>query len=257
MFESVSIKNIVSSMPIKACLSSLSDLEKKGYFVIKDHTIDIDLIKTAYEYWTIYFSKEIVDKKHGLQKPAGYYDYWAEDQAFQKIGIPKASFYFNKKTILSSDYDDLQIVTLKLFNELSLLAKVILEALSDNLSEYVKKSIKSIQKYDETLRIIHSPAIFQENELENNNLPVRNRAHEDIDILTLLPSATVPGLQYLCGISWETVQYEFGDIIVNAGDALNLLSNGIIKSPTHRVVALDKNVAESERFSMAYFLSIA
>ena len=66
--------------------------------------------------------KEIIDKKHGLQKPAGYYDYWAEDQAFQKIGIPKASFYFNKKTILSSDYDDLQIVTLKLFNELSLLA---------------------------------------------------------------------------------------------------------------------------------------
>ena len=257
MFESVCIDKKVSTMPIKACLSSLSDLEKKGYFVIKDHTIDIDLIKSAYEYWTLYFSQPIIDKKHGLQKPAGYYDYWTEDQAFQKIGIPKASFYFNKKTVLSTDYDALQAVTLQLFNQLSLLAQFILKTLSETLSEYIRHSIQSIQKYDETLRIIHSPAIFQENALENNNRPVRNRAHEDIDILTLLPTATVPGLQYLCDMHWETVQYEFGDIVVNAGDALNLLSNGMIPSPTHRVVALDENSAKSERFSMAYFLSIA
>jgi len=257
MFEPIPIDPITASISIKTGLAPLFELKKTGFCVIKNHPINTDLIRAVYEHWAIYFNKRTSDKKQGLQKPSGHYDYWEEDKAFQKIGVPKASFYFNNKTRLSDDCSDLQTTTLQLFHELSSFAQTILETLTNELSDYIKRSIKSIRQYDESLRIIHSPTMLHENKFESINLPIRNRAHEDIDVLTLLPSATIPGLQYLSDMGWETVQYEFGDIIVNAGDAFNLLTNGIIKSPTHRVVALDKESAESERFSMAYFLSIA
>ncbi len=237
-----------------------NDLISSGFSIIKEIYINPRLIEDVYFLWRDFFnSKKNPDVylKSGQKKPIGYYNYWSEDGNFKKIGIPKESFYFKKDTKLL-DNVLLENKTLELFNQLSNLAMSLLESITSSLPQHASKSIFSINQYDESLRIIHSPPIFEkdQDDIIYENL-VRNREHEDIDLLTLLPSATVPGLQFLNNhLSWETVNYNFGDIIINAGDTLNLISSGIIKSATHRVVCLNKNDAKISRLSMAYFIAI-
>lgn len=235
-------------------LSLYSDFIKKGYFVMENHGIDKKLIEENYLFWIDFFYSKIT-YGHSLKKPEGYYNYWEEDAAFKAIGIPKESFYFNKKTKLP-DNPRLEKITLELFNQLSILAKYLLNCFLSLLPIYIKNSFSPLLKYEESLRIIHSPAAILEKDPINTKSLIRNRAHEDTDLLTLLPSATVQGLQFLNNNNWETVRYQFGDIIVNAGDTFNLVSNGLIKSVTHRVISLNNEDATAPRFSMAYFLAV-
>jgi len=66
---------------------------------------------------------------------------------------------------------------------------------------------------------------------------LRAAAHEDIDLLTVLPAATQPGLQVqdLQG-RWHDVACDPGGVVVNGGDMLTLASGGFFPSTTHRVL---------------------
>ena len=65
----------------------------------------------------------------------------------------------------------------------------------------------------------------------------RAAPHEDINLITLLCEATTPGLELLqLNGEWLPVQPIQGQIIVDTGDMLQALSNGLLKSTTHRVV---------------------
>ncbi|TKY84968.1 hypothetical protein EX895_006048 [Sporisorium graminicola] len=82
-------------------------------------------------------------------------------------------------------------------------------------------------------------------------------AHKDSGWLTLLaPSADVGGLeaQDFTG-SWLTVPHVDGSIIVNFGQQVEFLTNGIVQSATHRVVSNPS--AKHDRFSVAFFSSPA
>ena len=84
---------------------------------------------------------------------------------------------------------------------------------------------------------------------------VRAAAHEDINLITLLPIATAPGLEILdpqgC---WTTVPGDSGDLIINVGDMLALASHGHYRSTTHRVVNPVGTAAQRSRFSLPLFL---
>jgi isopenicillin N synthase-like dioxygenase len=82
---------------------------------------------------------------------------------------------------------------------------------------------------------------------------VRAAAHEDINLITLLPAATQPGLevQDLKG-NWHKIECDPGTIVVNVGDMLQEASGGVFKSTTHRVVNPEgENVA---RYSIPLFV---
>lgn len=95
------------------------------------------------------------------------------------------------------------------------------------------------------LRSIHYPANPPEDRLWA-------AAHTDIDLFTILPRATAEGLQVLNkdGV-WIDVRVPENAFIVNGGDMLENLTNGLFKSSQHRVVANGKN---SERYSMVIFI---
>jgi len=62
---------------------------------------------------------------------------------------------------------------------------------------------------------------------------VRAAAHGDINLLTILPAATEPGLQVLGkDQAWHDVPCDFGLLIVNIGDMLAEASGGSL--PQHR-----------------------
>ncbi len=84
---------------------------------------------------------------------------------------------------------------------------------------------------------------------------VRAAAHEDINLLTVLPAANEPGLQVRdINGNWHDVPCDFGSIAVNAGDMLQLASGGYYPSTSHRVLNPTGDSAMRSRLSMPLFL---
>lgn len=74
--------------------------------------------------------------------------------------------------------------------------------------------------------------------------------HSDASALTLLMQFDATGgLQVLRDQKWLTVPWPSDALLVNVGDFLEIMSNGRLKSPWHRVVTQ----MEVERFSVALF----
>ena len=84
---------------------------------------------------------------------------------------------------------------------------------------------------------------------------LRAAAHEDINLLTVLPASNEPGLQVrdVHG-NWHDVPCDFGSIAINSGDMLQLASGGYYPSTTHRVVNPTGEGARRSRLSMPLFL---
>jgi isopenicillin N synthase-like dioxygenase len=84
---------------------------------------------------------------------------------------------------------------------------------------------------------------------------VRAAAHEDINLITVLPAANEPGLQVLDAHGgWHEVPCDFGSLTINVGDMLQLASNGFYPSTTHRVVNPIGASAARSRMSTPLFL---
>jgi hypothetical protein len=82
---------------------------------------------------------------------------------------------------------------------------------------------------------------------------VRSAAHEDINLITLLSGATAEGLELLRRDgSWMPVHVSFDHIVVDSGDMLQNVTNGLYKSTTHRVV--NPRDASTDRYSMPCFI---
>lgn len=84
---------------------------------------------------------------------------------------------------------------------------------------------------------------------------VRAAAHEDINLLTVLPAASEPGLQVL-GLdgAWREVPCDFGMLVINTGDMLQEATGGWLPSTTHRVVNPSGPARLKPRVSLPLFL---
>ena len=86
---------------------------------------------------------------------------------------------------------------------------------------------------DTIVRVLHYPPV-------GTDVPpgaVRSAAHEDINLITLLSGATAEGLELLRRDgTWMPVHTGFDTIVVDSGDMLQNVTNGLYKSTTHRVV---------------------
>jgi len=87
----------------------------------------------------------------------------------------------------------------------------------------------------------------------------RMLGHEDVDLFTFLPAASVEGLQVLnrANMKWIRLDAPRGSIILNTGDYAQRISNDILPSTTHRVsLPRDSNLRARPRvsFPMAVYL---
>jgi isopenicillin N synthase-like dioxygenase len=84
---------------------------------------------------------------------------------------------------------------------------------------------------------------------------IRAAAHEDINLITILPAANEPGLQVKGKDGeWIDVPCDFGSLIVNIGDMLQEASAGYYPSTTHRVINPDGTDMTKARISLPLFL---
>ena len=102
------------------------------------------------------------------------------------------------------------------------------------------------------LRILHSPPFDGSEEAG----AIRAQAHEDINMITLIPRTTAPGLQTKDPNTNEWLDIPFAENwwIVNAGDMLQAWSDGFYKAATHRVINPDASYANEPRLSMPMFI---
>ncbi|CAN6298228.1 unnamed protein product [Urochloa humidicola] len=75
--------------------------------------------------------------------------------------------------------------------------------------------------------------------------------HEDSNCITFIFQDGVGGLEGLKNGRWVPAEHVDGSIIVNIGDVMQVLSNGKLKSATHRVVRKLVN-----RHSFAFFFNL-
>ena len=84
---------------------------------------------------------------------------------------------------------------------------------------------------------------------------VRAAAHEDINLITVLPAANEPGLQVKDSKGvWHAVPCDPGSLTINAGDMLQYASHGYFPSTSHQVVNPTGDSATRSRVSMPLFL---
>ena len=107
-----------------------------------------------------------------------------------------------------------------------------------------------VERGNSILRAIHYPPITSEPKSS-----IRAEQHEDINLITLLVGASAEGLQVqtLDG-KWVNVMAPEGYIVVNVGDMLQRLTNGRLRSTTHRVVNPPRERWHTHRYSIPFFL---
>lgn len=83
----------------------------------------------------------------------------------------------------------------------------------------------------------------------------RAAEHEDINLITLLIGASAEGLEILTRQgTWLAPKVEPHQMVVNVGDMLERLTNGYLRSTTHRVVLPPPEKRHLPRFSVPFFL---
>ena len=101
------------------------------------------------------------------------------------------------------------------------------------------------------LRVLHYPPLRGDEPAG----ALRAAPHGDINLLTLLPAASEPGLQVLdTDMAWHDVPSDLGLLIVNVGDMLEEASGHYFPSTVHRVLNPTGEGRLKSRVSLPLFL---
>lgn len=139
--------------------------------------------------------------------------------------------------------------TLQLWDSLESSAMTMLEAIADYLGAKRQTIADKAEDGNSILRVIYYPVC------EGFEEPGAMRAaeHEDINLITLLPTATQSGLEILTRDGeWLPVPAKEGQLIVDTGDMMKRLTNETLPATTHRVV--NPEGEPEPRYSMPFFV---
>jgi len=230
-------------------------LLESGFAIIENHPIPKDLILDSFKNWNRFFeSNQKAEFLYDRKTQAGYFPYQSENAKDSPHKDLKEFFHYYRDSRLP---EVSRKETLLLFQALDEMGTQLLNWIDETIPENIKNffsmplSEMSLESPDTLLRPIYYPP------LSGNEEPgaVRAAAHEDINLITLLPAATAPGLQArdLAG-NWITVECDPGTIVINSGDMLKEASRGYFPSTTHRVMNPEAELVRAPRLSMPLFV---
>ncbi|MEO1392525.1 MAG: 2-oxoglutarate and iron-dependent oxygenase domain-containing protein [Cyanobacteria bacterium J06634_5] len=239
-------------------------LSEIGFFALVNHGVEQRLIDAAYGSAEAFFALPEATKRSyeiaELKGQRGFTQFGKEHAKDSTAPDLKEFWHLGREQPTSHpvSYPDnlwprevpqFRPVMATLFEQLETCADHLMEACAQYLQEPADFFTTQVAEGQTILRVIHYPPIPEE------ATPASQRAapHEDINLITLLCEATTPGLELLTNQGkWLPIQPIPGQIIVDTGDMLQALSNGLLKSTTHRVV--NPNSSRDRRFSMPFFV---
>ncbi len=230
-------------------------LIESGFAVVENHPIPAEELAHFYSLWDEffcegnprqyatdaasqagYFSPTLAEtaKGHEAQDLKEYFQYWPGG------GLP----------------EQVKAITLRYYDAIFDLGGTVATWLQENtaaeLWTHIDKPLAEYLSRKQTLlRILRYPP------LTGNEPPdaIRAGAHEDINLLTMLPAASQSGLelQPKGQNNWVPVEAPEGSIVINIGDMLQELTRGTLPSTTHRVVNPTGEAAKLARLTAPVF----
>ncbi|WP_419206155.1 2OG-Fe(II) oxygenase family protein [Photobacterium leiognathi] len=234
----------------------VESLRNTGFGVLKNHPIQQKLVQSIYDNWYQFFnSEEKTDFLFNVETQDGLFPTEVSETAkgHTKKDIKEYFHYYPWGQCPSALKQEIQ----QYYQEANELATELLSwveeyspnDISDKYSQPLSSMIDGSEKT--LLRVLHYPPLKGDEELG----AIRAGAHEDINLLTILPAANEPGLQVLAKDgSWIDVPCDFGNLIINIGDMLQEASSGYFPSTTHRVIDPEGADKTKSRISLPLFL---
>ena len=234
----------------------VESLRNTGFGVLTNHPIQQALVDKIYQDWYTFFSQE--EKKEFAfdpEKQDGYFSSEISETAKGHTEKDIKEYYHvypwgRIPEQLKSDILTYYKMASDLASELlDWVEKYSPAEVTKHYSEPLSNMIMNTP--NTLLRILHYPP------LQGTEEPgaIRAAAHEDINLLTILPAANEPGLQVQAQDGqWLDVPADFGHLIVNIGDMLQEASQGYFPSTSHRVVNPTGENATKSRISLPLFL---
>ncbi|MBC3765376.1 isopenicillin N synthase family dioxygenase [Neptunicella marina] len=234
----------------------VESLRETGFGVLRNHPIQQKMVDDIYTSWQAFFDSEEknnfvynkgtqdgffpstvseVAKGHKKKDIKEYFHYYPWGQCPAHLKQQLADYY--------AAAGNLAETLLGWVEQYS--PEDVSKLYSQTLSSMVENSEQTL------LRVLHYPPLKGDEEPD----AIRAAAHEDINLLTILPAANEPGLQVKGKDgNWIDVPCDFGNLIVNIGDMLQEASGGYFPSTTHRVINPQGADQTKSRISLPLFL---
>ena len=238
-------------------------LTSHGFFTITDHGIADEVLQSSYRLSKDFFAlPDAVKQTYAHPEKAGARGYtpYGKETAVGET-TPDLKEFWHHGPMVDDSYDsriseNISVLEISdfnaqfdiLFNQLNMLGLKVLSAIAVILDKEPSFFDSWALKGNSILRLIHYPPV-----VDSSNI-LRARAHEDINLITLLVGAEESGLEVQNPEGdWIPIAAKSKSIVCNIGDMMQLVTRSQLKSTSHRVV--DHNASSSaSRYSMPFFL---
>lgn len=252
------------SIEARAAFSAelMRGLQDYGFIILRDHEIPASLLDKAYAATESVFALPEPSKRRYAAGMRGYTPFGVEHakdsgqpdlKEFWQVGhAPNAGEVVDEPfeaNVWPEEVPAFRQAISELFERFNDTGMVVLQALAPELGLTTHWFDDKVRWGTSLLRILHYPPVGED-------IPpgaVRSAAHEDINFLTLMPAAKGAGLELLDRDgTWLPIRADPSTLIVDSGDMMARLTNGVIPATTHRVV--NPQGPNVSRYSMPFFM---
>jgi isopenicillin N synthase-like dioxygenase len=238
-----------------------------GFAIVRDHGIPQDLIERAEQLSKQFFAlPEEVKRKYlipGSGGARGYTAFGVETAKGAQAFDLKEFWHVGRELPAGHKFRDVMAdniwpeevpgfkeTYLALYDAFDEAGVKVLRAIARFLNVDEEYFTDTVRDGNSVMRLLHYPA---QDEPTGNH--IRAGAHEDINTITLLLGAEEAGLELKTKDGrWIPVSPKPGELVINIGDMLQRLTNGVLRSTSHRVVNPAPDRASHARYSMPFFL---
>jgi len=239
-----------------------------GFGIVRDHGIGDDLVARAQAASEAFFAlPEETKRAYKIAGKAGARGYtpFGQEQAkdaqvfdlkeFWHVGrdLPEghALAQFMEPNVWPSEVPEFESAMREIFAAFEATGRRVLSAIAIHLGLDAAFFDPTIEDGNSVLRLLRYPPLPE----DAPDGAIRAAPHGDINAITLLLGAEEAGLELLTQKGeWLAVSPPPGALAVNIGDMLERLTNGHLRSTTHRVVNPRGEAVRRTRYSMPFFL---
>lgn len=241
-----------------------------GFVAIRNHFLDQPLQKELYSAIQKFFAlPEAVKNRYERTDIAGQRGYTGKGKEHAKgrnTGDLKEFFHIGQElpatelaregypaNVWPEEVPELRAAGIKAFSALEKTGTYILRAIALYLALPENYFDDKITNGNSILRHIHYYPIQDPHSVPAD--AVRAAEHGDINLITLLMGASADGLQVLRHDGrWIPITAHASQLVVNVGDMLERLTNGVLRSTIHRVVNPPPELMNTPRYSIPFFM---
>ncbi len=232
----------------------VESLYHTGFGVLKNHPLCIDEVQLIYQQWHTFFQSDEKERyQYNPEKMDGFFSTQISETAKgHKTRDIKEYYHYYPWGRCPPQLKD---ITHRYYESTKLFAQKLLGWIEEHSPKEVRErySIPLSQMHSDNtlLRILHYPPLPEERKPD----ALRAAAHEDINLITILPASNEPGLQVKTKDGeWLPIPCDFGNLIVNIGDMLQEASGRYFPSTSHRVINPEGMDKRKSRISLPLFL---